>query len=219
MKMFSRFVDAINFLHHERKYSRKDPWGIEGSTYEQGKLMEQFVLLYDRTYNRVLDVGCGAGAFTGCVAKISKEVVGLERSHGALRQARVALEGLENVSLVAANIRSYPLPPNHFDLIVLGEVVYYLAYLSGDGRFLREAALDKMGPIIEKFRGALAPGGRLLMTNYFNATGGAMRQKDIEGFRGLFESAGLSVETEFDGSLKRAGHQRQYKILLFQKTL
>jgi SAM-dependent methyltransferase len=217
MASFARFIDAVNFLHHEWKYSRQDPWGIRASLYEQGKMMQQFVLLNDRTYARVLDVGCGAGDFTSCLAKISTEVVALERSNGALRQARTNLRSLPNVALVSDNIRSYSVPASHFDLIVLGEVLYYLSYVSGDRRLGMQLGLDSLQPLIQKLQEALVPGGRILMTNYFGLDKGAMTRADVAEFRRLFENAGLRVETKYEAAYKKEDKRQQFQITLFQK--
>jgi SAM-dependent methyltransferase len=217
VRIFSNLVDAYNFLYSEWEYSREDPWGVQSSAYEHGKLLQQFVLVGDRHYNRVLDVGCGAGFFTGCLAKISKEVIGLDRSPGALRQARAVLQDVANVSLAEGNIRSYPLSPSDFDLIVLGEVLYYLAYLSGDGRFGNRLGLQALLPLAGKLRDALVPGGRLLLTSYFNGPQDDLTRSDMEAFRRLFEEAGLTLETEYEGILTRGSNLQQYRIFLFQK--
>jgi SAM-dependent methyltransferase len=217
MASFSRFIDAFNFLHHEWKYSREDPWDIRASSYEQGKMMQQFVLVNDRTYSRVLDVGCGAGDFTSLLAKISTEVVALERSSGAVRQARKNLKTSPNVSLVSENIRTYALPASHFDLIVLGEVLYYLSYVSGDRRLGKQSGLNSLLPLIQKLRESLTPGGRILMTNYFSADRGAMTRADGADFRRLFEEAGLYVESEYEGAYKKETKHQQFQITLFQK--
>jgi SAM-dependent methyltransferase len=216
MASFARFIDAFNFLHHEWKYSRKDPWGIRASSYEQGKMMQQFVLVNDRTYTRVLDVGCGAGDFTSLLAKISTDVIALERSNGAIRQARTNLQSSPNVHLVSENIRSYELPASHFDLIILGEVLYYLCYVSGDRRLGNQSGLDSLEPLIQKLRESLTPNGRILMTNYFGNEKGAMTRADVTDFRHLFESAGLRVESEYEGAYKKESHHQQFQITLFQ---
>ena len=173
MASFSRFIDAFNFLHHEWKYSRQDPWGIRASSYEQGKMMQQFVLVNDRTYARALDVGCGGGDFTSLLAKISTAVIALERSTGAIRQARANLKNSPNVSLVSENIRTYALPSSHFGLIVLGEVLYYLSYVSGDRRLGKQSGLSSLEPLIQKLQESLTPAGRILMTNYFSPRSGS----------------------------------------------
>jgi SAM-dependent methyltransferase len=217
MASFTRFIDAFNFLHHEWKYSREDPWGIRASSYEQGKMMQQFLLVNDRTYARALDVGCGAGDFTSLLAKISTEVVALERSTGAIRQARTNLKASPNVSLVSENIRSYDMPASHFDLIVLGEVLYYLSYVSGDRRLAKQSGLDSLVPLIQKLHDSLTPNGRILMTNYFSPDQGAMTRADGAEFRRLFENAGLSVESEYEGAYKKEARHQQFQITLFQK--
>ena len=178
-------------------------------------MMQQFALLRDRTYRRALDVGCGPGTFTSCLAKICAEVVALERSNGALRQAREALHAVPNVTLISGNIRSYPLPPSSFDLIVLAEVVYYLSFVSGDRRLGVHPGLASLPPLCRRLREALVPGGRLLMTNYFDLERGPVSRADVKEFRRLFEEAGLTVETEYEGLYRRAGAQQQFQIVLF----
>ena len=99
----------------------------------------------------------------------------------------------------------------------MGEVLYYLAYVSGDGRFMNQLGPKALLPLVGKLQDALVPGGRILLTSYFNGPEDDLTQSDVEGFRRLFEEAGLIVETEYEGILKKEDHRQQYKMFLFQK--
>ena len=64
--------------------------------------------------SRVLDVGCGAGAFLNEVRRAKAcEVQGIDISEAAVRRAKESY----NLDIFHGNITDAPYPPNHFDLI------------------------------------------------------------------------------------------------------
>lgn len=95
---------------------------------------------------RVLDAGCGAGAFALALAARGARVRGIEIDGDKLAKSRVDAE-LRDV-LVQGDLERMPFAPASFDLVLLNEV---LEHVTDDAAALREA-----------FR-LLRPGGSLVI--------------------------------------------------------
>ncbi len=74
---------------------------------------------------RVLDVGCGAGAWAGIFAKRYKAVIGIERSSLMVEAARKRVADLHNVEILEGDGRR-DLPEGPFEMIFLGGLCMYL---------------------------------------------------------------------------------------------
>ena len=74
---------------------------------------------------RVLDVGCGAGAWAEIFAKRYKTVTGIEQSPLMVKAARKRVDCLPNVEIFEGDSRN-DLPEGHFDMIFLGGLCMYL---------------------------------------------------------------------------------------------
>ncbi|MFE0818598.1 class I SAM-dependent methyltransferase [Streptomyces sp. NPDC058847] len=100
--------------------------------------------------DRVLDVGCGAGATTRIAARLAApgHAVGVDVSAPLLERARAstAAEGIDNVSYVCADARVHPFPAGGYDVVVSrGAVMLFAGHAAAFRRLAR----------------ALRPGGRL----------------------------------------------------------
>jgi ubiquinone/menaquinone biosynthesis C-methylase UbiE len=100
-----------------------------------------------RSGDRVLDLGCGDGAFTAELAAVAAEVVGVDVAEAALRRARARHRLLE-FRLVGID-GPLPFDDNAFELVWSSEVIEHVA---DTARWLSEV------------RRVLAPRGRLLLT-------------------------------------------------------
>ena len=78
-----------------------------------------------RASGRVLDVGCGAGAWTEIFAKRYKAVIGIDRSPLMVEAARERVVHLPNVEISEGDGRT-SLPEGLFDMIFLGGLCMYL---------------------------------------------------------------------------------------------
>ena len=97
---------------------------------------------------RVLDVGCGAGAWVEIFAQRYKSVVGVERSSLMVEAATMRVAHLSNAQILQGDGRQ-DLPEGPFDLIFLGGLCMYLSdadVLELLGSLKRR--LDKGGSII-----------------------------------------------------------------------
>jgi SAM-dependent methyltransferase len=109
-----------------------------------------------RPGERVLDLGCGAGRFTGALRDAGAEAIGAELAEAALERARANVPG-GDFRLVEPD-GSLPLGHGEVDLVWCSEVLEHVADTAG---FLLEA------------RRVLRRGGRLLLTVPFHARGQA----------------------------------------------
>jgi predicted TPR repeat methyltransferase len=53
----------------EDLWGKGDPWSFDTSRFEQLKYARKIELLGDKKFWRVLEIGCGAGAFTALLAR------------------------------------------------------------------------------------------------------------------------------------------------------
>jgi SAM-dependent methyltransferase len=166
-----------------------DYWDLERSSFERSKYERQIALLQGRRYPRVLEIGCGAGAFTRRLAPLADYILALDVAPAAVTQARAA--GAEGgcAEFLVENVMDRDFRADHpWDLIVMSETVYYLGWLYSffDVTWLANELL-----------GATAPGGKLVMAN---TRGGAsdclLLPWVIQTYHDLFLNVGYVVETE-----------------------
>ena len=119
----------------------------EGALPEALARRRAFLMGAVRPGDRVLDLGCGDGAFAAELAGAGAHVVGVDVSEEALRRARGAHPGLE-VRLVAPD-EPLPFEDASFDAVWAGEVV--------------EHVMD-VARLLSEVRRVLRPEGRLLLT-------------------------------------------------------
>ena len=120
------------------------PAGLEPPDFERrrGFLLSEVV-----AGQRVLDLGCGVGAFTAALARAGADAVGVEVASRAVERARAAHPGLDfrQVPIDAP----LPFEDASFDAVWISEV---LEHVADTARFLSEA------------RRVLRAGGALLIT-------------------------------------------------------
>lgn len=95
----------------------------------------------------VLDVGCGAGAWTQLFARRYGRVVGVDASAGMLAAARRRLAGQDNVELVHGDALTVALD-GEFQGVLLGGLLMYLDRADAVALLLRLAQLAPRGRII-----------------------------------------------------------------------
>jgi SAM-dependent methyltransferase len=114
-------------------WERGDPWGLETSPFEAARYRRQVELLSGRRYEHVLEIGCGAGAFTRHLAAVADAAVAVDVSAVAIARARtrVALAGID--FRVAHGIKVDRLSDSPWDLVVMSETIYYPGWLHSPG--------------------------------------------------------------------------------------
>lgn len=133
-----------------------DPWGFGDRWYEQRKRAILLASLPRPRFRRVLEIGCSSGVTTAELADRADTVVATDVARRAIEQARQRLRERPH-----ARVEELRLPEqwptewdgDPFDLIVLSEVGFYLAG-------------DALGLVVDRCRGALAPGGVLVACHW-----------------------------------------------------
>jgi len=112
----------------DRLWSSGDYWRLESSPFEHAKYQRQLDLIAPGApYDRILEVGCGAGVFTGLLAGAGRRVVGLDISERAIARAASSSAQPAGVEFRFANVMELdPTAEGPWDLIVMSETVYYL---------------------------------------------------------------------------------------------
>lgn len=169
----------------ERVFGRGlDPFHYDSSPYERARLESMEEALGSKSYRQALEIGCAEGAFTEKLLRVAERVVAVDVSSAALERARARV-GDSSVSWILKDIRDFA-PQEHvrYDLIVLGDVLYYL-----DKPLVRELFEE----IFVRIAGWLAPSARLLLAHGF---AGEDEKAHRRGFRERFEKLGLILVEE-----------------------
>ena len=169
----------------ERVFSRgEDPFGYRRSSYETARLKAMEAALGERRYGQALEVGCAEGDFTEKLLAASERVTAVDISPTAIGRLQKRL-GKGALELVVSDLRDWAPPAGRtFDLIVLGDVLYYL-----DKPLVRE----HFEAVFPKLASWLAPGGRLVLAHGF---AGPEELAHRQGFRQRFERQGLKLISE-----------------------
>jgi len=173
----------------ERMWQCGDPWEFERSEFEQAKYARLLALLAGRRYPRVLELGCGAGAFTRLLAPLADEVLALDVSPAAITRARALGPGPAVVDFRQANVMAYnPHTEGPWDLVVISDTMCYLGWLysffdvSWFARELFAATRDNGHCLFANTMGEI---GDMLMLPWL-----------IRTYRDLFLNVGYCLETE-----------------------
>ena len=104
-------------------------------------------------FERMIDLGTGAGRMLALLGPKAKDAIGLDLSQQMLNVARlhVTEAGLQGVELRHGDIFATRLPDRSADLVVVHQVLHYLS--------------DPASAVIESAR-LVAPGGRLLIIDF-----------------------------------------------------
>lgn len=100
-----------------------DPWNFDTSASEQAKFTATRNALSRGRYGAALELGCGNGALARHLAPLCDRYVGVDAVPRAVAAAQARL-----TSATFRHLRyPAPLPDGPFDLIVLSEILYFLA--------------------------------------------------------------------------------------------
>ncbi len=174
-------ADSASYMAHDQ--------GLPRDCIEHRFALEQAVI--DRWFAAlgptaaVLDIGCGAGAWTALFARQYRRVVGVDASAGMLAAARRRLAGQGNVELVHGDALTVPLEGG-FDGVLLGGLLMYL------DRADAEVLLRRLGQ--------LAPNGRIILRESGVRSGVEVRTgeyqvvyRSVQEYQAIAHDAGLRV--------------------------
>ena len=169
-------------------WAKGDPWAIETAELTRREHARLIELLEGRRYGRVLEIGCGAGAFTRRLAAVSDKVLALDISSAAIERAN-ALNADPAIEFRVANVMEFnPRTEGPWDLVVMNEMIYLLGWLYP---FFNVAWLAS-----EVFA-ATAVGGRIIMANtMYGMEQPLMLPWIIRTYHDLFRNVGYQLETE-----------------------
>lgn len=104
----------------------EDPWGFDERWYEQRKYALTLAALPRARYRHAFEPGCSIGALTERLAERCDRVLACDLVPAAVERAARRLAGVPGVSVRQWDART-PWPDAGFDLVVVSEVLYYLA--------------------------------------------------------------------------------------------
>jgi len=130
---------------------RSDPWSRSTAIAEVQAAVK---LVSDKRYNRCLDIGTGLGYFVEAVSPLCDTCLAIDISDEAIKKARLRLPE-STIEFKLINVRKFE-PKNKFDLIICGDVLYYL----GDALLPEEFT-----KLITKISSWIDSGGRILLTH------------------------------------------------------
>lgn len=139
--------------HFARIYAGSaDPWDYGGSAYEQAKYDRTIAVLGSRRFAAGLEVGCSIGVLTHRLAMLCDRLTGIDIVEAPLAAARTRCAEQPWVDFRRMAVPA-DWPEGRFDLIVLSEVLYFLAPADLDRCAARVAA-------------TLRPQGTILLVNW-----------------------------------------------------
>lgn len=192
-------------------WSQDDPWALETSEFEARKYDRQIELLADRTYQKALEIGCGAGVFSRKLAEIADRLDAIDVSQRAIDRAQRLSGDVANIRYRTRNVMDMDLDADGpWDLIVMNETIYYLGWLY---------SFFDLGWLAKKIFDNTARGGRFLMAN---TRGGVddylLLPWIIETYGSLFVNVGFSSEREATFLGEKDGVALEVPMSLFRKA-
>jgi 2-polyprenyl-3-methyl-5-hydroxy-6-metoxy-1,4-benzoquinol methylase len=123
---------------------RREPGGSKAPRSRQARIQVTARLCR----GKVLELGCGTGALTGCISTKGLEVVGVDKNRTKIEQARL---DHPHIRFVAADILDLPAGLGHFDTVLLPEILEHVRLEVG------QQMLDVAWSLV-------TPEGRLIVT-------------------------------------------------------
>ncbi len=196
----------------DRIWRQGDFWQLESSPFERAKYERQAALLADRRYRRVLEVGCGAGAFTRQLSTLAEHVLAVDVAPAAIERALANRPAGDQVEFQVADIMEHDFgadPP--WDLIVISETIYYLGWLY---------SFFDVAWLVHKMFAVTESGGRAIMVNTLGTgTDYLLYPWIIRTYRDLFVNAGYALQVEEVLRGVKKGIELEALITLFAKPL
>jgi trans-aconitate methyltransferase len=118
---------SVSLEHFTNLYLAKDdPWDLATKWHDQRKYAVTVASLPRRRYRRCYEPGCSIGLLTRMLATRCDEILAVDCVDAAVAQARQNLQDLSGVRVEHATVPA-DLPDATFDLIVIGDLLYYLS--------------------------------------------------------------------------------------------
>jgi trans-aconitate methyltransferase len=159
--------------HFDGMYMAKDdPWDLATKWHDQRKYAVTVASLPRAHYRRCYEPGASIGLLTLLLAPRCDEVLATDAIESAVEQGREVVSGLPNVTFERATLPA-EMPSGSFDLIVIGDLLYYLS------------AAD-LAATVDGLLERLEPGGDLVSVHFRDRENGG----SFDGFNAHAELAG-----------------------------
>ncbi|XVV16988.1 class I SAM-dependent methyltransferase [Actinoplanes sp. CA-131856] len=168
---------SVSVDHFTNMYLVKDdPWDLATKWHDKRKYAVTMASLPREHYRRCYEPGASIGLLTRMLAGRCDEVLAVDSVEEAVVAARASLADLPNVSYERANLPD-GLPEGTFDLIVIGDLLYYLS-------------AEDLERLLDGLFERLEPGGDIVSVHFSNRADGG----NYDGFNvhaALAERPGL----------------------------
>ena len=132
----------------------------EGSGWEHNSHYHPFLLRQlPQCLGEALEVGCGTGEFTRLLARRCDSVLAVDLSPRMIEVARARSKDHPNVEYLLADAASWEFPSERFDCVASIATLHHLP----------------LGSMLARMRGALKPGGTLILLDLYRARTAADR--------------------------------------------
>jgi len=149
---------SVSLDHFIGMYEAKtDPWDNATKWSDQRKYAVTMASLLRSHYGRAYEPGCAVGHLTRLLAPRCDELLAVDAVPDAVRQASAAVSEFPHVTVEQA-ILPADLPAGTFDLIVIGDLLYYLFG-------------DDLDALLHGLPGLLEPGGEIVAMHYRDRSG------------------------------------------------
>ncbi|MDH0748836.1 nodulation S family protein [Pseudomonas sp. GD03842] len=161
---------TVNEAYFDQLFTDSDdPWSFRTRWYEHRKRALIMATLPRQRYDRIFEPACANGELSGLLAQRARHLLCQDVNAKAVSLARERLNEFPHARVEQATLpRDWP--PGAFDLIVLGEIGYYLS-------------TDQWDAVIDQTRASLTPEGGVLACHWLHPidgcpqTGGAVHRR------------------------------------------
>ena len=132
--------------------AKDDPWDLATKWHDQRKYAVTMASLPRPRYRRCYEPGCSIGLLTRLLAERCDEVLAVDCVDDAVRQTAELVRDLPHVEAALAMLPA-DLPEGTFDLMVVGDLLYYLS-------------AEDMAALLDGLVARLEPGGDLVSVHF-----------------------------------------------------
>lgn len=175
-------------------------YGIFEDVYngDVNKQLSKKVASYIEKEDTVLELACGTGMISRCVAPVCKTLVATDLSVGMLKQAQDNCFGLDNIIFRKADIMHINCKDERFDKIVAGNVIHLLDDPQGAVREMDRVCKKGGMMIIPTYINETQDGKESLFAQVLSKAGADFkRQFTLESYKQFFADMGYT-QTEFE---------------------
>jgi SAM-dependent methyltransferase len=169
--------------------AKTDPWDNATSWHNRRKYAVAMASLPRERYRSAYEPGCSVGMLTRLLAERCDEILAVDCVDEAVATARAHVQDLAHVRVEAAMLPA-DLPDATFDLIVVGDLLYYLS-------------ADDLEAVLEGFVRRLEPGGDIVAVHFRDRQSG-----------GNYDGASVHAALAARAGLERVVHHEDEWFLL-----